>query len=290
MLILDQLKEGNGFTTTDAAIAKFILDHREEVTHMSLTELSQVAFCSEAAIIRLCKKVGCSGFPKLKIELVKEVNAYGDAINVSLDVPFDKNATPEEVIHSLSSISRKAISDMEAAIDLKNLEKAASMMMNAKHIHFFGQDQSLIIAHDLRYKLLRIGMHADCDSIQGFSNLYAYNLNENDVAVVISHYVSSYDVLRWIALLKEKHVPMILLTCMNDLPFEIEDKDVIIQVTNAETNRNIGSFSGRNGMIYACDCLFGLIFVHDYEKNKEYLLKRIDTYEKINHDISNKIK
>lgn len=290
MLVIDELKEGKDFTGTDFAIAKFILNHAEKVTHMSLSELSQAAFCSEAAIIRLCKKVECSGFPELKLELAKEVNLYGNVINLSLDVPFDKDATPEEIIHSLSAISRKAISDMEQAVDIKILEKAADMMMSAKHIYFFGQDQSLIIAHDLRYKLLRIGIKADCDSIQGFSNLYAYNLDENDVAFVISHYVNGDNVLRWIELIKEKHVPMILLTCVTDLPFIDKDRDIVITVPNAETNSNIGSFAGRNGMIYVCDCIFSLIFASNYEKNRDYLLTRINTSKKISQKIAKTVK
>lgn len=289
MLVLDKLKEGKNFTGTDFSIARFILDDPENVVHMSLTELSRTAFCSEASIIRLCKKIGCSGFPEFKLQLAKEFNTYGDMVNVVLDTPFKQGTDPEDIIHIISAISCKAITDMEQSLDLHKLQKAAEMMMKARRIYFFGQEQSLIIAHDLRYKLLRIGIEADCDSMQGFSNLYPRNMNESDVAFVISHYVSSYNVLRWIKLLKKNHVPMILLTCVNDVPY-LEEGDVSIVVPNAETTRNIGSFSGRSGMIYACDCLFSLIFAADYDNNVRYLMNRIDEIEEINHKIANHIK
>lgn len=289
MLVLDMLKDGKDFTGTDFAIAKFILNDPENVIHMSLAELSRTAFCSEASIIRLCKKVGCSGFPEFKLQLAKEFNTYGNTVNIALDTPFHKGACPEEIIRSISAISCKAITDMEQAMDMNKIQKAADMMMQARRIYFFGQEQSLIIAHDLRYKLLRIGIEADCDSMQGFSNLYPRNMNENDVAFVISHYVQSFNVLRWIELLKKNHVPMILLTCVDHVPF-LEENDVSIVVPNAETNRNIGSFSGRTGMIYACDCIFSLIFAADYEKNVSYLTKRIDELEETNRKISQHIK
>lgn len=289
MLVIDKLKEGKDFTGTDFSIARFILNDPENAVHMSLAELSRTAFCSEASIIRLCKKVGCSGFPEFKLELAKEFNAYGNTVNIALDTPFNEDADPQEIIHTISAISCKAITDMEQTLDMGSVQKAADMMMKARRIYFFGQEQSLIIAHDLRYKLLRIGIEADCDSMQGFSNLYPHNMNENDVAFVISHYVQTYNVLRWIELLKKNHVPMILLTCVNDVPY-LEEGDVSIVVPNAETNRNIGSFSGRTGMIYACDCIFSLIFAADYERNVRYLMNRIDEIEEVNRKISHNIK
>lgn len=289
MLVLDRLKEGKDFTGTDFSISRFILNDPDNVVHMSLGELSRAAYCSEASIIRLCKKVGCSGFPEFKLQLAKEFNAYGDTVNIVLDTPFDQSADPKEIVHSLSAISCKAITDAEQAMDMDKLKKAADMMMKARRIYFFGQDQSLIIAHDFRYKLLRIGIEADCDSIQGFSNLYPRNMNENDVAFVISHYVSSFNVLRWIELLKKNHVPMILLTCVKDVDF-LEEGDISLVVPNAETNRNIGSFSGRTGMSYVCDCIFGLIFAADYEKNVRYLMGRIDDFEAANHKVAKLIK
>lgn len=289
MLVLDKLKEGKDFTGTDFSIAKFILNDPENVVHMSLAELSKTAFCSEASIIRLCKKVGCSGFPEFKLQLVKEFNVYGNTVNIAIDTPFNQGTDPKEIVHIISAISCKAITDMEQAIDMNILQKAADMMMKARRIYFFGQEQSLIIAHDLRYKLLRIGIEADCDSMQGFSNLYPRNMNENDVAFVISHYVQTYNVLRWIELLNKNHIPMILLTCVKDVPY-LKEGDVSIVVPNAETNRNIGSFSGRNGMIYACDCIFSLIFAANYEQNVGYLMNRIDEIEEINRKVSRNIK
>lgn len=290
MLLLEKLKEGKDFTGTDLSLSKFILHDPEAVMHMSLSDLSQAAYCSEAAIVRLCKKVGCSGFPEFKVGLAQEANIYKETVNRPINAPFDQDATPEEVIHSLSVISRKAIVDMERIIDLKQLEKVADKIMKADHVHFFGQDQSIVIAHDFRYKLLRIGISADCDSLQGFSNLYARNLNENDVAFVISHYVSTYNVLRWMDLLQDKNVPIILLTCITDPPFIKKEKDIVITVPNAETNRNIGSFAGRSAMIYVCDCIFGLIFSKNYEKNKEHLEERIGRYEEANRKIAKMIR
>lgn len=290
MLVLEKLKEGKEFTGTDLSLAKFILQDPESVIHMSLSELSQNAYCSEAAIIRLCKKIGCAGFPELKVKLAQESNIYLETFDKPLDAPFDENATPEEIVHSLSVISRKAIKDVEESIDLAQLQKVADMIMSAEHVHFFGQDQSIVIAHDLRYKLLRIGISADCDSVQGFSNLYARNLGEKDVAFVISHYVSTYNVLRWMDLLQGRNVPIVLLTCIKDPQFIKKNKDIVITVPNAETNRNIGSFAGRNGMIYICDCIFSLIFAKNYEKNKNHLEERIDRFTEANHKIAKLIR
>lgn len=289
MSVIDSLKEGIDFTGTDFSVGKFILNNPEKVIYMSLSELSKAAFCSEASIIRLCKKVGCSGYPDFKLQLLKEINTYGNTAELVLDTPFHKDASPMEIVQSISTISRKAISDMEESVDLTVLNKAANMMMKANRIYFFGQEQSLVIAHDLRYKLLRIGIEASCDSLQGFSNLYAYNLKENDVAFVISHYVKTYNVLRWIDLLKKNHIPMILLTCVDNVPY-LDENDVSIVIPNAETNRNIGSFSARSAMNYICDCLFGLIFAANYEKNSQYLTERINAIEETNRKIAEIVK
>src|SRR5262245_59807380 len=52
-------------------IADFILKNRDEVIHMSITEVAERVDVSEGSIVGLCQQLGVKGFQGLKIDLAQ---------------------------------------------------------------------------------------------------------------------------------------------------------------------------------------------------------------------------
>lgn len=57
----------------ELTILKYIYAHSDEVTHMSIQELSKSVSFSSATILRFCKKIGLSGFSELKYIIRKDM-------------------------------------------------------------------------------------------------------------------------------------------------------------------------------------------------------------------------
>lgn len=62
MGLIQQLKQKRDFTSTEAAIADFILNNLEELPQLSITELAQMTYSSKAAVTRMCRKLGQEGY------------------------------------------------------------------------------------------------------------------------------------------------------------------------------------------------------------------------------------
>ena len=72
-MILEKLKRMEGFTHQEQAVARYILDHVEEIQQMSTEELARVSYTSKATVVRLCKKLEVEGYQELKLKLVSEM-------------------------------------------------------------------------------------------------------------------------------------------------------------------------------------------------------------------------
>ena len=51
-MILEKLKRMEGFTHQEQAVARYILDHVEEIQQMSTEELARVSYTSKATVVR----------------------------------------------------------------------------------------------------------------------------------------------------------------------------------------------------------------------------------------------
>jgi DNA-binding MurR/RpiR family transcriptional regulator len=47
----------------------------------------------------------------------------------------------------------------------------------------------------------------------------------------------------------------------------------VLQVHSSESRFKMGSFSSRTSMLYVLDCLYGILFSLDYDKNMDNLVK-----------------
>ncbi|MDN6836871.1 MAG: hypothetical protein L0L86_12140 [Lactococcus lactis] len=54
------------FTDIDFGIMNFIIDHFTTVSQLSIHELAERLYTSDATIVRFCQKAGFSGFNELK--------------------------------------------------------------------------------------------------------------------------------------------------------------------------------------------------------------------------------
>lgn len=69
MDILEKLQAKVGFTGTEIKIADYILERSHQVSGMSANALARETFSSTASVIRMCRKMGLSGYREFQIAL-----------------------------------------------------------------------------------------------------------------------------------------------------------------------------------------------------------------------------
>lgn len=275
-MIFDRLKQTENLTSTEKLIAAFILDYPRIVVNISLEELSEQCHVSQASIIRLCKKLGAKGFSDFKVKLASEATSYVmNRKEISVDLPISEGASTEEVVSTFYSLSKQSLEYEYKALNLSDIKKAAQLIHNANIVHIYGRGESLIIAEDLHYKLIRLGITSVLESMNGFQEAQSFSSdnqsNINRVAVVVSQYVNSHHVRYIIDELVTNNIPFILLTASEKAwPYDKLAR-VILKVHSTESRYKMGSFTSRNAMLFVLDCIFGELFSIDYEKNKNNL-------------------
>lgn len=73
-MLLEKLEQGVNFTNHEKDVARYILDHPDKAPGMSSAELAEASFTSKATVVRLCKKLGLSGYQEFRLKLVEEIN------------------------------------------------------------------------------------------------------------------------------------------------------------------------------------------------------------------------
>lgn len=277
MLLTNQLKNKNLFSTSEESIVQYINDHPKEAVAMNIIELAAAAYSSPSTIVRMCKKLGMSGFSEFKLKLASEINSFIlNEKRIELDVPLEKGMDQRQVAQAFINLHFQALTDTFNALDYEKLTQAARMMMAADSVSFFGKGPSLLIAEDFQYKLLRLGFSSVCEALEGFQGASVRPNKLKRVAVFISHYANSIDVQERMNELRHYKIPIILICANSYSPYQ-KLANLCINIDNEESRIKLGSFSSRTSMQLVCDILYGLIFESNYEKNLASLVE-YETY------------
>lgn len=272
-MLVEQLINNKKLTDSEQQIAKFIEKYPRVVINLSLEELSQECYVSQASIIRLCKKLGTKGFADFKIQLASELSAFAlDERKIPVDVPISEDASCEEIAQTFYNLSHQALDTTFNSLDFDAIKKAANLLAKANLVRLYGRGESLILAEDLHYKLIRIGVHSTLETLNGFQEACSFSNNEsNEAALVISQYCNSRQVNYIIDELMSSHIPFVLLTAAEDAwPYD-RFAEVTLKISCQESRHKIGSFASRTAMLLVLDCLYGQIFTLNYKQNYDNL-------------------
>ena len=282
-MLIDQLSQRGAFTETERQIAEVILKYPQYVIDMPLKELASRAYVSEASVIRLAQKLGCKGYGDLKLRLARELDSFtGERPAIPVDVPIPPNEGPAEVCASMYDLSRQALREAREAIDVGAVTKAARLLQSSDLVRIYGRGESLIIAEDFCYKLLRIGVRAALNAQNGFQEAGSLDGETRrrirECAVVVSEYCDSTHVNYVIDELRAARIPYVLVTASsNPWPYD-HYAHVTLRYPSGETRYKMGSFASRTAALYVLDCLYAMLFSFDYDRNvsnlKDFALRK----------------
>lgn len=240
----------NKLTKSEKRLAEYILAHSEQVIYSTMKSLGKNAGTGDATIVRLCKKLGFSGFSQLKIALAQESM-----------VP-QKKENETSYYGASADMLINSIRKTEQLINPKSLDKAVDLLLNAQRVYLFGVGHSGESAKDYEKTWLRIGLIAQAETDPHIQVQVSTLLSDKDVVIGLSlsgHTRDTYDSLE---LAKESGAKII--TISNDLNSPISQLgDARLQTAVGEF-MNIGSVAGQISQLYLCDVL-----ARGYEKKTD---------------------
>lgn len=237
---------------SERKIAQFILDNPQSILNSTVNDIGIQAKTSGAAVIRLCKSLGLTGFQDLKVriagDLVKPVEqGYRD---IEPDESFFS------IVQKTTSNSIQSIRDSEEIINYEELERAVHTLAPAKNVHFFGIGASNIIAKDAQQKYLRIQKNATAFTDTHLVATLIANADEDDVVFGISHSGETQEVINVMALAKERGVKTISLTKYGQSSVSSLADIKLFTSYSAEALFRSAATSSRLSQLYMMDILF----------------------------------
>lgn len=230
MDIFVRLRDKTGFTDTESKIANYVLEHRCQVSGMSAQALAKATFSSKASIIRLCRKVGLSGYREFQITVAAQ--EYRDALR-------------EDVPNSVAGVIREAADRCAHCVSEERLRRAAAWIAGARRVYVYATDLSPAVT--VCHMLSGLGVASTVPGVFGESP--PENL-DGDVAVVLSYSGRAARGLRGdLDALRQRDCRVILIAPEGVAP----EADIVIQLPEPAAGADM--VYTQTGFLYLLACM-----------------------------------
>ena len=208
--------EYNNFFEAEKKIADYIIENKEEVIEMTISELANKAGSSEATVTRFCKKCNMKGFHHLKLTLAQEI-----VDSKKEKIAFSGSVSEDNIKDSLNNILGNKIEELKQTISMineKELKEILDILKKARTVQFVAVGNTIPIALDGCYKLNQIGIPAVANTIWETQIAYTYNLSKDDVVIAISNSGASKRLIDVIDIATEREATTIAITNSDNSP------------------------------------------------------------------------
>ncbi len=175
---------------SEQSVARYVLEHADEVTHMRIVDLAQEAKVSEPTVVRFCRNVGCSGFQAFKLELAQQLGA-----GLGRTLELQSTDSIEAVSQKTFDAALLTLREISANLPGSTLTEACRLIDNARHIECIGYGGSHPIAIDAQTKLFRLGIKTSCNADIHIQRMSVMTMTSRDVVLAISQSGRSKDLL-----------------------------------------------------------------------------------------------
>lgn len=281
MLVIDQLKEKNRFTKSELEVVHFIVAKPRCIIDMTIEELAQKTYSSNASIIRICKKVGMSGFTELKIKIASELNTFIiTESRIDPDIPIQPNSTKEQIAKEILNLQYQALTDTYNSVNLQDIWEAAKLIDQSDLVIMVGRGESLLPLRSLKSDLARIGKRSSCEMITGFEPNYPYFDSIKTCAIVLSQYGKSKTIIAGFEELYQQKVPIIFIHGNPKSPL-VKKANISICFNNNEEHNKFAACASRVTKHYILDLIYSFLYSMNYNQNVKMTMKHAEmVYER----------
>lgn len=147
---------GNQLSPQQRVIADYLMENLSEVPFLSVLDIAERTGTSEATVVRLCQRLGYSGYSQMKMALVESLRGEltaGQAAEDKVDIGKDSLA-------AMARLEQHNIRRTVELIDRSMFSEVAKQLHKADHIFTFGLGISSYLADFASYLLTEHGLRA----------------------------------------------------------------------------------------------------------------------------------
>lgn len=219
-------------TKREQIIAKYIISNVESVPNKTITELSRQINVSEATITRFCQKLEFGSYNNLRL-LAKEAS-----VSTRLHEQSDLTSQTE-----IKQTYIEMLNKFDSLHQLKEIQKLISKMDRSDRIYLYGSNEMALIAEQLKYKLMKLGISADAFITSYQMEMSTYSLTKDSIVVGMSVSGDSPEIVKIIESAKKAGCTTIGITSQQDAPLSIASDIQLMIPAYKEINGEISSIA-----------------------------------------------
>lgn len=253
----------------ELAVATFIQANTDALKNMSIQSLAKLNQVSTSTILRLCNKLGYSGFSDFKIDLISSLPRKLNTDVLQDDINL--NDSLQDVNNKVQSMEKSSIDETHSMINLESLNKAIDLIIDSNKIIIFGASSSGLVGKELEYQLIKIKKDVSCHFDSHIQKSIANNLDGNDLIIIISHSGETPECIDLLKLAQKNNVRSIAITKMGQSQVS-SLAEVILHTTSTEHVSRLIPIRSKISQISVINMLVTNLFIRKYD---ERLLQQI---------------
>lgn len=265
----------NNLSKTHKRLVDYILQHKDHIISLNISQLAINAQVGEATIIRLAKHLGYRGFADFKIDLAIAISDHsyenGSLVDGKIDTNDDCYTVAKKIVNQIAS----GLDENLKVFNQEQIESAARAIFNARKILVFGMGNSGICADFLQNKLARINIEAYSHANTHFMYTQASLLTKADVAIAISNKGSVYETIKGLKIAKQAGSTCICIT--QNIESELTQyADCVLQTGQVKQASHSDNLSIIVSQLHLCELLYTQVVLLNYDKAVNSMKKTID--------------
>lgn len=262
--VLIRLREATeSMSATERSIAAFIQQYPERTITLNVRQLAEQSYTSPSTVVRLCKRLGFSGYRALHQALTYELaQLRRDAGHQTEEIaPED---TIERVIEKVTYKNITSLEDTRRLQDPATVSACVALLRASRTVLLFGIGSSLCVARDAYLKFLRINKPCSINDDWHSQLLQARNAGPQDVGIVFSYSGATTEMVACMQALRAGGAPCIAVTRYARSPVSALATYNLYTAATEALFRS-GAMSSRISQLNVVDILFTLYVNQDYD-------------------------
>ncbi|WP_461239772.1 MurR/RpiR family transcriptional regulator [Paucilactobacillus sp. N302-9] len=257
----------NDLGSSSRKVADFLINNLEDCHDLSIQEFAQASVSSVSTVSRFAKKLGYSNYPEFQLAIGQQI-AQPAIISADINSEDPNILVAQKVFSSNSSSLNKTLDLLSEA----SLNKAVSLIENCHSLSFFGLGASDVVALDAYHKFLRTQVNAVFNTDYHMALMQAAKMDDQDCAIVISHSGRNLDTLKMAKILKNNHVPMVVITSFSSSELA-KLGDVTFYSVSDDSKYRSQALSSLISQMSIVDCLYMSVMRDESDKASPKLAK-----------------
>ncbi|MBD1574914.1 MULTISPECIES: MurR/RpiR family transcriptional regulator [Vibrio] len=258
MSLLTQLRYNLAqFSTNEQKIAHHLLSDPFSVLSLSSQKLANQCEVSQSSIVKFTQKLGCRGFTEFKVKMSEEIGREHAIVqgNTTLHNLISVKDSLQEVAQKIAEEKSAAILQTTNNINTDEFKQVVQWLDIAGKVQIAGIGGSALVAKDLSYKLMKIGIPTLNEFDSHVQITIANTLQPKDVFLAFSYSGQRKDILFAAETAKKRGAYVVAITSLAHSLLR-DMADCVLTTLAEEGDMRSSSISSRTAQHTIADLLF----------------------------------